>query len=202
MTTFYIFLMPPLVGAVIGWLTNYVAIKLLFRPHYPTRVMGFTFQGLIPKRRKEISRSLARVIEKELLNSKDLGAALGGMNLREEVEHIVEDVVEHRIKPDKIKKIPLVGLISDNLTTRLKYLLSKEILLHLDKKKSAFARNFTEKVNLRELLASRIDNLDVQKFEGLLTEFIARELKHIEKLGGIIGFLIGVVQSFVFYYMM
>jgi len=202
MTTLYIFLIPPLVGAVIGWLTNYVAIKLLFRPHYPTKILGFTFQGLIPKRRKEISRSLARVIEKELLNSKDLGTALGEMNLKQEVEHIVEDVVEHRIKSEKIKKIPLIGLVSDNLTTHLKYLLSKEILLHLDKKKTTFAKNFSEKVNVKELLASRIDNLDVHKFEGLLTEFIARELKHIEKLGGLIGFLIGVVQSFIFYFMM
>ena len=202
MTTLYIFLMPPLVGAVIGWLTNYVAIKLLFRPHYPTKILGYTFQGLIPKRRKEIAKSLASVIEKELLNSKDLGSALGDMNLKKEVEHIVEDVVEHRINSEKIKKIPLVGLVSDNLTTRLKYLLSKEILLHLDKKKSTFARSFSQKVNVKELLASRIDNLDVQKFEGLLTEFIARELKHIEKLGGLIGFLIGVVQSFIFYYAM
>jgi uncharacterized membrane protein YheB (UPF0754 family) len=201
MTTFYTFLIPPLVGAVIGWLTNYVAIKLLFRPHYPTRFLGFTFQGLIPKRRKEISRSIAKVIEKELLSSKELGAALGGISLKEEVENIVENVVEHRLKSEKIKKIPLVGLVTDNLTTRLKYLLSKEILLHLDKKKSAFAKSFTTKVNLRELLASRIDSLNSHKFEGLLTDFIARELKHIEKLGGVIGFLIGVVQSFVFYYL-
>ncbi|VAV84470.1 hypothetical protein MNBD_DELTA01-1098 [hydrothermal vent metagenome] len=201
MSTLYIFLVPPIVGAAIGWLTNYVAIKLLFRPHYPTKVLGLTFQGLIPKRRKEISRSIAKVIEKELLNSKDLASALDGMDLKEEVEQIVENVVEHRIKPAKIKKIPLVGLVSDNLTTHLKYFLSKEILLHLDKKKSAFAKNFSNKLNVKELLASRIDNLDVHKFEGLLTEFIARELKHIEKLGGIIGFFIGLVQSFVFYFL-
>ncbi len=201
MSTLYIFLVPPIVGAVIGWLTNYVAIKLLFRPHYPTKVLGFTFQGLIPKRRKEISRSIAKVIEKELLNSKDLASALDGMDLKQEVEQIVENVVEHRIKPAKIKKIPLVGLVSDNLTTHLKFFLSKEILLHLDKKKSDFAKNFSNKLNVKELLASRIDGLDVHKFEGLLTEFIARELKHIEKLGGIIGFFIGLIQSFVFYFL-
>ncbi len=194
--------MPPLVGAVIGWLTNYVAIKLLFRPHYPTKILGLTFQGLIPKRRKEISRSIAQVIEKELLNSKDLGQALGGMDLKKEVEQIVENVVEHRIKPAKIKKIPLVGLVSDSLTAQLKHLLSKEILLHLDKKKSAFAKNFSSKLDVKNLLASRIDKLDSHKFEGLLTDFIARELKHIEKLGGLIGFLIGVVQSFIFYFLM
>ncbi len=201
MSILYIFLVPPIVGAVIGWLTNYVAIKLLFRPHYPTKVLGLTFQGLIPKRRKEISRSIAKVIEKELLNSKDLASALGGIDLKQEVEQIVENVVEHRLKPAKIKKIPLVGLVSDNLTTQLKYFLSKEILLHLDKKKSAFAKSFSNKLNVKELLASRIDSLDSHKFEGLLTDFIARELKHIEKLGGIIGFFIGLVQSFVFYFL-
>jgi hypothetical protein len=56
----YDLLLPPVVGAVIGWLTNYVAIKLLFRPHVPFSLLGYQVQGVIPKRRKEIARSMAR----------------------------------------------------------------------------------------------------------------------------------------------
>jgi len=136
------------------------------------------------------------------------GGSRGGyMILDEEGDLTVESErgseLRHRSENlEKRNEILEIGLVSDNLTTHLKYLLSKEILLHLDKKKTTFAKNFSEKVNVKELLASHIDNLDVHKFEGLLTEFIARELKHIEKLGGLIGFLIGVVQSFIFYFMM
>ena len=50
----YAFFLPPLFGAAIGWLTNYVAIKLLFKPHRRVEIFGLNIQGVIPKRRKEI----------------------------------------------------------------------------------------------------------------------------------------------------
>ncbi len=45
------------------------------------------------------------------------------------------------------------------------------------------------------LLPPVVGGLDLMRFEKLLTEFIARELKHREWLGGIMGFLIGIAQS-------
>ncbi len=200
MTVVFKYILPPFAGAAIGWLTNYVAIKLLFRPHHPVRFMGFTFQGLIPKRRREIARSIATTIEKELLSSKDLAAALDGIDLKEEVERTVEEVIDHRFRSEKVKKIPLIGLVSDNLLYHVKYLVSKEILLQIDRRKQDMGRKFAEKLNVKDILASRIDRLDVKRFEGLLTEFISRELRHIEWLGGIMGFLIGLAQTGIFYF--
>ena len=42
------FILPPLIGAAIGWFTNFVAIKLLFRPHEPVSIFGFSIQGDYP----------------------------------------------------------------------------------------------------------------------------------------------------------
>lgn len=195
----YRLLMPPVFGAVIGWLTNYVAIKLLFKPHRRVEILGFNIQGVIPKRRKEIARSMARAIEKELLSSEDLAKALSGLNWEEEIEKTVEEAVEHRFK-SRITSLPVIGLVSDSLKSQIKYIITKELLRQLDKKKGSLAEKFKKNIDIKELLVSKIDQLDLKRFEGLLTEFISRELKHLEWLGGVMGFIIGVGQSLFMYF--
>jgi uncharacterized membrane protein YheB (UPF0754 family) len=193
-------LIPPVTGAAIGWVTNYVAIKLLFRPHKPFDLLGYRVQGVIPKRRKEIARSMARAIEKELLSSEDLARALGSLDWKAEVEKTVEEAVEHRLGSSTLTNIPIIGMVSENLKYQIKYAITKEILLQIDKKKGALASKVKDNIDIKELLVSKIDNLDLMKFERLLTDFIARELKHLERLGGVMGFLIGLIQSGLAYY--
>ncbi|MFQ5328447.1 MAG: DUF445 domain-containing protein [Thermodesulfobacteriota bacterium] len=192
--------LPPIIGATIGWLTNYIAIKMLFKPHRPVRVFGYNFQGLIPKRRKEIGRSIARAIERQLLSSNDLADALSGIDLKAEIEQSVEEAIEHRFKSNKIKSIPVIGLVSENLMNNIRYLITRELFLHLDKKKDDIVNRFKESIDVNHLLSSRLDDLELEEFEALLTEFIGKELRHIEWIGGIMGFLIGVVQVILLYF--
>lgn len=187
-------LLPPIAGGIIGWITNYVAIKLLFRPHIPFSILGYQVQGVIPKRRKEIARSMAKAIEKDLLSSGDFAKALSGLDWEKEIENTVEEAVEHRFS-SKYLKLPIVGLVSENLKGQVKLILTKEIISHLDRKKDSLAAKVKESIDVQELLVTKIDKLDLKKFEKLLTDFIARELKHLEYLGGVMGFIIGLFQS-------
>lgn len=193
------FILPPLIGAAIGWFTNFVAIKLLFRPHTPVRILGFSIQGLIPKRRTQIARSMADTIEKELLSSEDFAAILDSVDWQGEVEHVIEELVEHKLSSRRISKIPIIGFVSDNLRTQIKYLITKEILAQIEKKKAGFKDTLQKSIDVRGLITERIDKLDLMKFEGLLQKFIAKELKHLEWLGGLMGFIIGIIQSVIFY---
>jgi len=62
------------VGAVIGWLTNVFAIKLIFRPLNPIRipVINMKIQGLIPKRKQEIAKSIGHTVETELVSVEEI----------------------------------------------------------------------------------------------------------------------------------
>src|SRR3972149_7654668 len=141
----YDLLLPPVIGAIIGWLTNFVAIKLLFRPHVPFSILGFQVQGVIPKRRKEIARSMAKTIEKELLSSEDLARALSGLKWEKEIEKTVEEAVEHRFS-SRFLKLPVVGLVSENIKGQIKLLLTREIITHLDRKKGSLASKVRENI--------------------------------------------------------
>ena len=67
-------LIPAFIGGIIGWITNVLAIKMLFRPVYPVRIplIGIDLQGLLPKRRAEIAVSIGETVEKELINIDDI----------------------------------------------------------------------------------------------------------------------------------
>ncbi|GMR04680.1 MAG: DUF445 family protein [Thermodesulfobacteriota bacterium] len=197
----YKLILPPIIGAIIGWLTNYVAIKLLFRPHLPVNILGYKFQGLIPKRRKEIARSIAKTIEKEVVNAGDLAGMLKSIDWKGEVERVIDELVDSRISSNKLKKIPLIGVASENLSYHIKYLLTKDIIKQIDSKKDTLVERFKENIDLNEMMVSRIDNLNFDRFEALLTDFITKELKHLEYLGGVMGFIIGLAQTAIFYFL-
>ncbi|MCK4846441.1 MAG: hypothetical protein KAS88_02130, partial [Deltaproteobacteria bacterium] len=150
-------------------------------------------------RRRDITHSIATTIEKELLSSTDLIETLDTIDWKQEVEDAVEEIIENRFSQSTLKKIPLVGLVSENIVYHVKYLITKDILKQIESKKTGIIQRFSDKVDVRTMLASRIDGLDLKSFEGLLTKFVSRELKHIELLGAVMGFSIGVLQSISFY---
>jgi len=55
-----------IIGASIGYITNVIAIKLLFRPVEPVNIISFKIQGVIPKRQNELSKSIG---ENQIKNS-------------------------------------------------------------------------------------------------------------------------------------
>src|SRR5690554_6278394 len=98
------FILIPLVGAFIGWLTNWVAVKMLFRPYRPFRIplLNLTFQGVIPKRQAEIARVVGQVVEEELLSVDDIIHRLEEQDLLQKLQDSVSQVIRTKLQ----KKIP------------------------------------------------------------------------------------------------
>lgn len=67
------YIVPPLIGAVIGYLTNYIAVKMLFRPRREIRLFGralpFT-PGAIPKNKPRLAKAVGDVVENTFFNEK------------------------------------------------------------------------------------------------------------------------------------
>lgn len=68
-------LLPPLIGGVIGYITNDLAIKMLFRPYRPVTVGKFRLPftpGIVPKRLPQLAVLLGREVEAQFFNADDL----------------------------------------------------------------------------------------------------------------------------------
>ena len=87
-------IIPILVGALIGYCTNYIAIKMLFRPRKPVFVFGkklpFT-PGVIPKNQPRIASAVGKAVGQNLFTNDDIVAAITGSDLK---EHLFEKIKE------------------------------------------------------------------------------------------------------------
>ena len=72
----FLILSIPLISAFIGWFTNWIAIKMLFHPRLPVKVLGLTFQGIFPKRQRQFAEKLGKLVSEELLSFKDIEAKI------------------------------------------------------------------------------------------------------------------------------
>jgi len=178
------------VGAFIGWMTNVFAIKLLFRPLKPVRILGFELQGLIPKRRLEIAMSIGETVEKELVSINDIIDKFVEDLDKTEIKRMIKNKIEEIIRKKLPPFIPMgmvMGIVDEIIEHQ-----GDELIDEITEK---MIRKATGSINISQMIEDNINAFDLEKLEKITLELASNELKHIEYLGGLIGFLIGVVQG-------
>lgn len=103
---------PPLVGAFIGYLTNRVAIRMLFRPLKAWRVMGIRVPmtpGVIPSKRGELADNMGEVVGDHLLTSKEIGKALQEEKFQQHLLNVIAErvgAILHKDLPSVPELVP------------------------------------------------------------------------------------------------
>ena len=88
---------PPCIGAFIGYLTNRIAIRMLFRPLRPWHIFGLRVPltpGIIPAKRHALARSIGEMVGKKLLTSEELGRAIAAAPFQERLSGLVARQVD------------------------------------------------------------------------------------------------------------
>ncbi len=97
------YLAVPLVGAVIGYITNWIAVKMLFFPHYEKRLFGIRLPftpGVIPKGKPRLAKAAGEVIEKQLLNEEVMRETLLSEEIKQKMFQTVEEWTNERKASD------------------------------------------------------------------------------------------------------
>lgn len=87
----------PFIGGVIGYITNYIAIKMLFRPHTPKYVFGMKLPftpGIIPKEKGRIAEAIGGAISQNLMNHEVLNKYLLSDDMTGKVRHAVQSFID------------------------------------------------------------------------------------------------------------
>jgi len=129
----YKILLIPIIGFIIGYLTNFLAVKMLFHPR--KKILGI--QGVLPRRREQIAQKIG-------------------------------DVSIHLL-PAYIKDIEKIPIIGDKAIGYMK-----------------------------EAVEKQVNSLSLDELEDIVLKVAQRELRFITWIGGVIGFLIGLVQVLFF----
>ena len=185
-----------LVGTLIGWFTNYLAIKLLFRPYKEMNFLFFKIQGLIPKRRAEISLNIADVVEKELISVDDIADKIEEMDISDGViDRLLDKVIGEKLQKNILDKNPLLKMIiNDSVIQKIKSYFKKSILENKEEIVEEIIKIAKEKINFREIILDKMENFSLQEIEEIILRISKNELKHIEIIGGVLGGIIAVFQ--------
>ena len=190
------FFMMVFVGTLIGWFTNYLAIKLLFRPYKEMNFLFFKIQGLIPKRRAEISLNIADVVEKELISVDDIAEKIEEMDISDGViDRLLDKVIGEKLQKNILDKNPLLKMIiNDSVIQKIKSYFKKSILENKEEIIGEIIKIGKEKINFREIILEKMENFSLQEIEEIILRISKNELKHIEIIGGVLGGVIAVFQ--------
>jgi uncharacterized membrane protein YheB (UPF0754 family) len=185
----------PFVGALIGWLTNFLAIKMLFRPRHPKLILGLILQGVVPRRQRDLALKIGEVVEEELLKSEDILHAINTEELRGHLAAVVEARLDRFLREklfpgeflyEKVLSRQAVQRVKRSLITELVNLFPLEV--------EAAITQLVEKVNIRKIVADRVAQFDFERLENVVYRVARTELFWVEISGGVLGFIIGLIQ--------
>ena len=187
-----------IISAAIGWITNWVAIKMLFRPHNEINLGLFKIQGLIPKRRAEIGTGIANVIQNELISIKDVIANIDREEFSKRLNDLIDDVLEKNLKTKVKEKFPVMQMFfSDKMAKDVSNTIKGIVMENQEKIFEIFSNYAEENINFSTIITDKISNFSLDKLEEIINGLAKKELKHIEVIGAILGAFIGLVQYFI-----
>ena len=184
-----LYILPPLIGAVIGGVTNHVAIKMLFRPYQPMYLLRWRIPltpGLIPQKRAEIAQGIAGTFVKHVLQELDLKALLLTENNEKKIKAKIDGLLDKVGDLLSINPLMLVAAKSMATDALLKALVEKEHGIDIDADK------------LGDLIVQRINELPINELESLVLGFSKDQFRHITFFGVVLGALIGGLQVLLF----
>ena len=195
------YIMGALIGAVIGYFTNWLAIKMLFKPHTEKKIAGIKVPftpGLIPKEKTRIAKSVAASVGEHLINQESIGNTLNKPEVKEKIklainektmqilnkegslENRLKDILKdsYTVKEEKIESkiyIKAIEVIEDTeRQNKLSDYATKFIFSKLDEKPD-FIIKCIENVDMTSIFEKISMNLESE--EG--TEFIAEKVDKI-----------------------
>lgn len=167
---------------------------MLFRPHHPKRFLGITLHGLVPRRQKEIAASLGAMIEKNLFSHADVQQALSSKETSEEAASFLNEQIDLFVQKLGSQN-PMVGMfLQGPLLEQVKGMLSAQMAERFPIFVERVVQRAESGLNVSAIVQSKIEGFDLTKLEEIIHEISAKELKTIEVLGGVLGFLVGLVQ--------
>lgn len=185
----------PVISAFIGWITNWIAIKMLFHPKQPRRFLGITIQGIFPKRQKHIAQKLGSIVANDLLQVHEITANITQEENLKSLTPFIETHIDGFLKTKLKEKLPIVSMfVGDNMLQKIKEGLMEEIEVLLPQLIIQYADQLEEKLDIQSMVAEKITNFSSDKLETMLVSILQKEFRFIELIGAVLGFMIGLLQ--------
>ncbi len=187
----------PIVGAIVGLGTNWLALKMIFRPLEPRRYLGFIpYQGMFPKRQPEIAREYGEVAAEEIFTPANLLRVL----LEGEAGARIAVVVTMRVTEAIDANLAAVSMLTSTEVSmarvrEVQLLLVERVGGQLPQLRREIEEIVAKRLAVAELVETRIAEMPKVDFERLLRGIFEEDEWILIVIGGVLGGLVGLLQA-------
>jgi len=190
----------PLFGVLVGFATNWLAIKMIFKPTQPYKVGPFRFQGLFLKRQQEVAEEYSSIISSKILTTEAMfnfmlrgpGAEKMGAIMQRHVEEVIDQstgvnkgIIEWVAGGEKLTIIKNIAF----------FRFKQELPIYIQ---SVF-QYAEEALDIRNSLRDKMQALSPNEFEGFLRPAFQEDETTLILVGAFLGGLAGLLQYFIFF---
>ena len=189
------YIVPILFSAFTGWVTTWIAIKMLFHPRKPIPIFGFKVQGIFPKNQQLIAEKLGQVVSKEFLSFAEIEAKVINPDNLEKLKPEIEAHIDIFLREKLVTLFPMLSMfIGDKTINQLK----TAFLTELENLFPILMKNYMKKLesdlDLEKIVTEKVASFSSEKLEDILNQITKKEFQFLEVIGAVFGFIIGLVQ--------
>ena len=181
-------LLPPIIGAIIGLFTNYMAIKMLFRPFNPIKLFGMRLPftpGVIPKEHEKLAIKIGETVGTHLVTTESIHDLFKADTVKKKIKDALESMYGN------------FGMLSAFITPEVKEMIAVQVLEMLDTE----LPNILEELDIQAIVTQKVKDFSLEKLEEIILSVTKTQLAYITYFGGILGFIIGAVQVIIMNYL-
>ncbi|PJZ50520.1 DUF445 domain-containing protein [Leptospira saintgironsiae] len=187
----------PLMGIFVGYITNWLAILMIFSPLRPKNFLIFKYQGLFLKRQIDVSREFASVVASKILDPESLIGVIfkgkGGDLIITELLSKSKELMDEKLK----KKIPYASLIlGSKKLEELKEKIANSILELVPETADKMKDYIEERLEIEKLVFENLSILPPEEFEHLLHSVFKEDEAILISLGAFLGGIAGSIQAY------
>lgn len=192
---FTLLLLPIILAGLHGWLTNWLAVKLLLKPVHPINVLGFKIQGLLPRRQADLAERISDAISREFLKEEDIMGFLKKVDPAKAMRQLILDKWEEKVE-EILASMPFLSMfVSKDKLERIRDKIADIFSTEAEKYTELLVQSLESKIDLRETIKRNILAFDVQRLNKIIEEIGYKEFNEIAFIGLLLGVFIGIIQA-------
>jgi uncharacterized membrane protein YheB (UPF0754 family) len=191
-------LIMPAFGLIVGWFTDWLALKMIFNPKEPIRILGVEWQGLFLKRRKEVAADYGALIADEIITPRKVIEAVLKGPLSDRVFAMVRRQVQSSLDRNTGLAKPFVVLtVGTTRYQEMKRAITAKVMARMPETMTYIEDYARESMDIRNLLIEKMQALDELQFEALIRPAFEQDEWILITVGALLGFTMGEVQALI-----
>ena len=185
----------PLFGLLVGYATNWLALKLIFQPIEPIKFLGMTFQGLFIKRQNEVSKEYAFMLAHDIFTFDRIFAAIINGPTKDRFVNLVASHANKAIDDGVGISEPVIKLVTGKRKyEKMKNIVVDKTVQEIPKSVQPVFPYAEEAMNLETTFRTRMQSLSSEDFVDFLRPVFQEDELKLILVGAALGMLAGIGQ--------